>query len=75
MPDLTFIRTEFGRLQAQVGRQRQEVLALQRAGIPSAAAEDLLQRMGNTLDGLCARLSAEQSAPALQNSASGGRRW
>jgi hypothetical protein len=74
MPDLTFIRTEFGRLQAQIGRQRLEVLELQRSGIPSAAAEDLLQRMHNTLDGLCARLRAEQ-LPPLQDAAGGGRRW
>jgi hypothetical protein len=59
MPDLNFIRTEFGRLRTQVGRQRREVLDLQQAGIPSAAAEDLLRRMRATLASLYARLRAE----------------
>jgi len=74
MPDFDFIRTELGRLRTQVGRQRREVLALQRAGTPSASAEALLQRMRDTLDGLCARLRAEQIRP-LQREASGGRPW
>jgi len=74
MPDLDFIRTELGRLRTQVGRQRREVLALQRAGIPSVAAEALLQRMHDTLDRLCARLRAEQLQPS-QDVARGGRRW
>jgi hypothetical protein len=68
MPDLNFIRTEFGRLRTQVGRQRREVLDLQRAGIPSAAAEDLLRRMRATLASLYARLRAEQLQP-LQDTA------
>jgi hypothetical protein len=38
----------------QVGRQRKEILQLQRAGISTAAAELLVQRMLTKIDGLCA---------------------
>jgi hypothetical protein len=42
---LEFIRGEIERMRAQVGRQRNEILQLQRAGIPTTSAEALLQRM------------------------------
>jgi hypothetical protein len=38
----------------QVQRQRREIMQLQRAGIPTASAETLLQRMLNKIDDLCA---------------------
>lgn len=38
----------------QVGRQRKEILQLQRAGIPTTSAEALLQRMLAKIDALCA---------------------
>jgi hypothetical protein len=40
-------------MRTQVGRQRGEIRELQRAGIPSASAEALLERMLNKIDALC----------------------
>lgn len=48
-------------------RQRGEIRQLQRAGIPTASAEALLDRMLNNIDGLCAerdRLKKEQPGPS-----------
>ena len=39
MPDIDFIRNEIERMRTQVGRQRKEILQLQRAGISTASAE------------------------------------
>jgi hypothetical protein len=50
---LETIRDEIERMRAQVGRQRKEILQLQRAGIPTGSAEALLQRMLDRIDGLC----------------------
>jgi uncharacterized small protein (DUF1192 family) len=62
MPDLGFVRSEIERMRVQVGRQRREILQLQKAGISTAAAEALLQRMLDKIDALCAerdRLKAD----------------
>jgi hypothetical protein len=77
MPDIDFIRGEIERCRIQVGRQRKEILSLQRAGIPTASAELLLQRMLDNIDGLCAerdKLKVGQSGPA-KGKVLGGRRW
>ena len=50
---LDTIRSEIERMRAQVSRQRKEILQLQRAGIATASAEALLQRMQDRIDGLC----------------------
>jgi hypothetical protein len=50
---LETIRSEIERMRAQVGRQRKEILQLQRAGIATASAEALLQRMLDRIDALC----------------------
>ena len=42
MPSLEFIRVEIEHMRVQVGRQRKEILQLQRAGITTAPAELLL---------------------------------
>jgi hypothetical protein len=42
MPDLGFVRSEIERARVQVGRQRREILQLQKAGISTVAAEALL---------------------------------
>lgn len=76
MPDLAFTRAEIERMRVQVGRQRKEMLQLQRAGIPTEAAEALLQRMLEKIDGLCAerdRLKAELPPPKRE--VLGGRKW
>ena len=50
MPDIEFIRAEIERMLVQVQRQRREIMQLQRAGISTASAETLLQRMLNKID-------------------------
>jgi hypothetical protein len=52
MPDIEYIRAEIERMRIQVHRQRGEIRQLQRAGIPTASAEALLDRMLNSIDGL-----------------------
>ena len=73
MPDIDFIRGEIERRRAQVGRQRREILALQKAGIPTASAEALLQRMLDAIDELCAERDRLKAATPLQKKAIGGR--
>jgi hypothetical protein len=55
MPDIEFVRGEIARLRLQVLLQRKEITQLQRAGINSASAEALLERMVNKIDALCAQ--------------------
>jgi hypothetical protein len=76
MPDLDFIRTEIERMRIQVGRQRREILQLQKAGIPTTSAEALLHRMLEKIDQLCAdrdRMKAE--IPRPKGRVLGGRKW
>ena len=48
------LRTEIERMRTQVHRQRGEIRQLQRAGISTASADALLERMLNKIDELCA---------------------
>lgn len=50
---LETVRAEIERMRIQVGRQRRDIRDLQRAGIPTAAADALLQRMLDRIDALC----------------------
>ena len=52
MPDIEFIRGEIQRTRLQVLRHRNEIMQLQRAGIPSTSAEALLDRMLNKIHDL-----------------------
>lgn len=73
---LDHIRLEIEHMRLQVGRQRRELRQLQKAGIPTASAEALLQRMLEKIDRLCAerdRLKAEQPKPSGR--VLGGRKW
>ena len=73
---LETIRGEIERMRAQVGRQRKEILQLQRAGIATASAEALLERMQNKIDTLCTerdRLKKEQGP--VKSRVLGGRSW
>jgi hypothetical protein len=73
---LETIRSEIERVRAQVGRQRKEIPQLQRAGIATASAEALLQRMLDRIDALCIerdRLKKELSA--AKGKVLGGRTW
>ena len=64
MPDIDHIRAEIEHMRVQVYRQRGEIRQLQRAGIPTASAEALLDRMLNKIDGLCAeRDRLKKSSP------------
>ena len=47
---LDHVRSEIEHMRVQVGRQRKEILQLQRAGISTAAAELLLERMLAKID-------------------------
>ena len=53
MPDLNFIRQEIDRMRVQVGRQRREILQLQRIGCSNSSAEVLLGRMQAKIGTLC----------------------
>ena len=73
---LDHVRSEIEHIRVQVGRQRKEILQLQRAGISTASAELLLTRMLAKIDDLCAerdRLKAEQGGQA-KSRVLGGRR-
>lgn len=74
--DLDQVRREIEHMRVQLGRQRKEILQLQRAGISTASAEALLGRMHSKIDDLCEqrdRLKREQ--PAKRVGALGGRSW
>jgi hypothetical protein len=60
---LDAIRNEIEHMRRQILRQRREIRDLQRAGIPTKSADELLERMLAKVDGLCAerdRLVGEQ---------------
>lgn len=64
--DLNHVRSEIEHMRVQVGRRRKEILQLQRAGISTASAELLLQRMLAKIEGLCDerdRLKKEEGGP------------
>jgi hypothetical protein len=75
--DLNFTRTEIERMRYQVGRQRKEILQLQRAGISTASAELLLQRMLDKIDTLCAERDRQKIIEAAppKDGVIGGREW
>ena len=47
------VRNESEHMRRQTLRQRKEIQSLQRAGISTAAADALLRRMRDKVDGLC----------------------
>jgi hypothetical protein len=49
--ELGTIRAEIQRARRQIQHQRKEIQALQRAGIPTRSAKELLVRMHATVDG------------------------
>jgi hypothetical protein len=67
---LDHIRGEIERMRLQVHRQRGDIRKLQQAGISTASAEALLERMLERIDKLCAerdRLKKEQGASKGQS--------
>ena len=74
---LDHVRSEIEHMRVQVGRQRKEILQLQRAGISTASAELLLGRMHAKIDDLGAereRLKKEQGGQT-KGRVLGGRSW
>ena len=74
---LDHVCSEIEHMRAQLGRQRKEILQLQRAGISTASAELLLTRMLAKIDDLCAerdRLKKEEGGPT-KGRVLGGRSW
>ena len=74
MPDIEFIRAEIERTRLQVLRHRNEIMQLQRDGLPTTSAEALLNGMLDKINDLCAernRLRREQQRPRRKV----GRRW
>lgn len=73
--DLEHVRSEIEHMRVQVSRQRKEMLQLQRAGVSTASAEALLQRMLDKIDGLCeARDRLKRELPPTRR-VLGGRKW
>jgi hypothetical protein len=72
---LETIRSEIERMRAQIARQRREILQLQRAGIPTASADALLQRMLDRIDALCIeRDRLKKAAPPAKGKVLGALR-
>lgn len=66
MPDLPFLRSEIERMRYQISRQRKEIRALQREGIPTNSAEELLGRMQAKVDALCDERDRKRRDEALK---------
>ncbi|QDF37470.1 hypothetical protein FJN17_07745 [Bradyrhizobium symbiodeficiens] len=78
MPDINYIRAEIDRMRVQVGRQRKEILQLQRAGIGTASAEALLSRMEAKIETLCAQrdeMKKDEPCEHRSRRVLGGRKW
>jgi hypothetical protein len=73
---LDHVRAEIERTRLQVHRQRGDIRKLQQAGISTASAEALLERMLDRIDKLCAerdRLKKEQGP--VKGKVFGDRSW
>lgn len=77
MPTLEYVRSEIERMRGQIGRQRKEILQLQRAGIGTASAEALLSRMQAKVDQLCNQRDEMRKAEPQETKRRvlGGRKW
>lgn len=58
-------------MRAQVVRQRKEILQLQRAGIGTASADALLQRMLDKIEPLCAERNRLKATPPAEGQSAG----
>jgi hypothetical protein len=72
---LDHIRNEIEHMRTQVGRQRKEILQLQKVGIPTASAEALLQRLLDKIDGLCTERDRLKAELPRKSKVLGGRSW
>ena len=55
MSSIEFVRTEIERLRLQISRQQQDIVTLQRLGLSTGLAEELLARMRASIHALCAK--------------------
>ena len=73
---LDYVRSEIERMRTQVQRQRGEIRQLQRAGISTAPAEALLERMLGKIDELCVERDRLKKAQVpAKGRVLGGRSW
>jgi phage shock protein A len=73
---LDHLRSEIERMRTQVHRQRGEIRQLQRAGISTASAEALLEKMLTKIDELCAeRDRLKEEHEPVKGRVLGGRSW
>jgi phage shock protein A len=73
---LDAVRSEIERMRTQAQRQRGEIRQLQRAGIATASAEALLERIQNRIDELCAeRDRLKKELGPVKGRVLGGRSW
>jgi hypothetical protein len=70
--DLDHVRSEIEHMRVQVGRQRKEILQLQRAGIGTASAELLLGRMLAKIEDLCAERDRQEEGSPTQGRLAAG---
>ena len=75
MPDLNFIRREIEYMRVQLGRQRKEILQLERAGISTASAEALFNGMHTKIDALCEQRERLKKEEPRERRVLGGRKW
>jgi hypothetical protein len=72
---LDHVRSEIEHMRVQVGRQRKEILQLQRAGIGTASAELLLGRMLANRRPLRRAGPAQEEGGPTKGRVLGGRSW
>jgi hypothetical protein len=71
---LDYVRGEIERMRLQVHRQRGDIRKLQQAGIATASADALLERMLDRIDKLCAeRDRLKKELGPMKGKALGGR--
>jgi hypothetical protein len=76
VPDIDHIRGEIERRRTQVHRQRGGIRQLQRAGLSTASADALLERMLNKIDELCEqRDRLKKDLPPVRSKVLGARKW
>jgi hypothetical protein len=73
--ELNHVRSEIEHMRVQIGKQRKEVLQLQRAGLSTASAELLLGRMHAKIDDLCAQRDRLKAEEPKERRVLGGRSW
>jgi hypothetical protein len=66
VPDLPFLRAEIERMRRQLQRHRKEIRDLQRAGIATKPAEELLERMLAKIEGLCAERDSRRREQSIK---------